>query len=362
MNYYFNSQRQKYIFYETYTDYLTGETKKVTVSMPDCKRPTQRMAKEILREKMEKAELEKTADRTLGELFDDYVKFQKRTIKKSTWMRNEYTCRKVVERIGRKAICSRLTSGTIIKALPENPTTYNNTLIRVKAMLRWGYENDYLDDIRFLDKIKRLPDKSDREKVTDKFLESDDLQFLTQMMTVERWKLFTQFLALTGMRSGEAIALLREDVDLRARLIRVNKTYGHNTKEVTSTKTFDSTRDVYIQDELVPVITQIHRWRMKYCGGSPIFFPDLGGGYIDLRVYEKYFAENTEAVLKRHLTPHCLRHTHASLCFEQGMSLEAVSLRLGHSDSRITKEIYTHVTDKKKAEYNSQLDRVTLFC
>lgn len=45
---------------------------------------------------------------------------------------------------------------------------------------------------------------------------------------------------------------------------------------------------------------------------------------------------------------HGFRHTHASLCFEAGMTLKQVQYRLGHSDLKTTMNIYTHITREAK--------------
>lgn len=50
------------------------------------------------------------------------------------------------------------------------------------------------------------------------------------------------------------------------------------------------------------------------------------------------------------ITTHGLRHTHCSLLFEAGATLKDVQDRLGHTDSKTTLDIYTHVTQKAKAE------------
>lgn len=48
---------------------------------------------------------------------------------------------------------------------------------------------------------------------------------------------------------------------------------------------------------------------------------------------------------------HGLRHTHASYLFSQGLSLEYVSQRLGHSNIGITSKIYVHILkDYKECE------------
>ena len=78
---------------------------------------------------------------------------------------------------------------------------------RFKSILRWGYNNDFIDDIAYLEKLTPLPDRTYREKIEDKFLETDEYISLVKGMNVVIWKLLTKFLALSGIRIGEAIAL-----------------------------------------------------------------------------------------------------------------------------------------------------------
>lgn len=62
----------------------------------------------------------------------------------------------------------------------------------------------------------------------------------------------------------------------------------------------------------------------------------------------------------KNLHPHIFRHTHASLLAEQGYNLDAISRRLGHSDSGITKKIYLHVTEKVKQRDEEKLKEIRL--
>nr|WP_270625565.1 tyrosine-type recombinase/integrase [Ligilactobacillus ruminis] len=50
------------------------------------------------------------------------------------------------------------------------------------------------------------------------------------------------------------------------------------------------------------------------------------------------------------MTLHGFRHTHAALLFEAGATIKEVQTRLGHSSSKTTLDIYTHVTQSKKQE------------
>ncbi|GHN23844.1 tyrosine-type recombinase/integrase [Lactobacillus delbrueckii subsp. lactis] len=52
---------------------------------------------------------------------------------------------------------------------------------------------------------------------------------------------------------------------------------------------------------------------------------------------------------------HGFRHTHASLCFEAGLTMQDVKERLGHSSISTTMDIYIHVTNDRKEESVQQL-------
>ena len=56
------------------------------------------------------------------------------------------------------------------------------------------------------------------------------------------------------------------------------------------------------------------------------------------------------------LTSHIFRHTHVSKLAEQGIPLEMIKKRVGHSDSKITEEIYYHITGKARTNFEHQID------
>ena len=53
---------------------------------------------------------------------------------------------------------------------------------------------------------------------------------------------------------------------------------------------------------------------------------------------------------------HALRHTFATRLFEREVPLKTVSKLLGHSDSSITADIYTHVLPEEKIKAIEKLD------
>ena len=55
------------------------------------------------------------------------------------------------------------------------------------------------------------------------------------------------------------------------------------------------------------------------------------------------------AIGKNHF--HDLRHTHASMLYEQGTPDMVISQRLGHANVTITMEIYTHIRPTMQRDY-----------
>jgi integrase len=229
-------------------------------------------------------------------------------------------------------------------------------------MLRWGYQNDLCPDIA--GKLKLLPDKSEREKISDKFLEKSELKKLLNGMKVKRWRNLSQLLALSGLRIGEAIALEYSDLDLKARIIHVTKTFSLTVKKTTPPKTIDSVRDVFMQDELLSLcrklVAQAKRQALEMGYKSDLIFCDIDGNYIDYAVYEKYLRENGQAILGRKLTSHVMRHTMTSLFSEAGVDLSVIARRLGHHDSQLTRDIYLHCTQAQREKDNEAIKSVSI--
>lgn len=354
-----------YIAIERYKDYLTGKTRRVSVPMEKDTAQARKRAERALQAKID-AQAEKPSTVTLEALKTAYIAYQKRTVKASTVKRNDTILSIVVGIIGKDALCDRLTAGSIMTALTatgKENVTVNTYLTRLKAMLRWGYQNDMCPDIA--GKLKPLPDRSEREKISDKFLEKKDLKKLLDGMEVEQWRNLSRLLALSGLRIGEAVALTYDDIDVNARIIHVNKTFAPTTKTVTSPKTADSVRDVYMQDELLKLckklLTGAKLNALERGYSSRLLFCDAYGKHISYDVYEKYLRENSERILGRKVTSHIMRHTMTSLFAEAGVDLEVIARRLGHHDSKLTRDIYLHCTQAQTERDHEAVRKISIF-
>lgn len=135
---------------------------------------------------------------------------------------------------------------------------------------------------------------------------------------------FFRHLAFTGMRKGEALALTWNDIDTSLNELKINKALAQGIDfrlVIQSPKNHSSVRTLSIDDNTVKLL---QRWQMKQRDDN----------------------------LKK-ITIHGFRHTHCSLLFEAGRTIEEVKDRMGHSDIKTTMNIYTHVSKDVKDEVAS---------
>jgi integrase len=60
------------------------------------------------------------------------------------------------------------------------------------------------------------------------------------------------------------------------------------------------------------------------------------------------------------MTPHGLRHLHASLLIDEGVPITAVSARLGHANPQITMRLYAHALPGQDRMAAEAIDRALI--
>ena len=360
----------KYKFVKEYKDYYTEETKRVSITLEKDTAAYRDLASRELDKLIEKRCAYVPSERlTLKELIEKYRDYQRMTVKASTYSRNYHACNSLMQLLGENTFLDKLNAAYIKEKFLQSGKsagTLNEHRARLKALLNWGYENDYIADVSYMGKVKPFDATPHREKISDKFLEGQELKKLIDAMDDWRWKYATEFLALSGLRFGEFVALSLADVDVKEEVIHVTKTYDSQNKVVTPPKTSCSIRDVYMQAELLKVAKKIRlnikyeQFEKGYHNSKHLFFPSKTDGYAQYYAYEKYLKATSKKAIGRQITAHTLRHTHASLLFEQGIDIDTISRRLGHENSKVTREIYLHTTEKLKERDKEKIRNVKI--
>lgn len=346
-------------------DPLTGSAKTLTVKIQGSTAKARREAENRLLAKIENRGSTQTKRLHLSDLIELYEAEHERSVRKSTFARDHSALQTMLKITGDVYI-DKMTAGYIRMKLVESGksnSTLNELIKRMKTFLMWSYQNDYISR-EVPDKLTLFHDQSAREKIADKFLEKDELQKLLGCFDLDRHRLLTEFLALSGLRIGEALALDNCDVD--SEYIHVTKTYNENFSSIGDPKTASSVRDVYIQPELAEVIRKIRICMMKQkmmfgYEDRGYFFSGIDGGRLGYAAYNKQLHLAAEkSGIKKKIVPHTLRHTMTSLFAEAGVPLEVISRRLGHENSNITKRVYLHVTNERKHLDNQEIKSVSI--
>lgn len=135
----------------------------------------------------------------------------------------------------------------------------------------------------------------------------------------------------TGMRVGEASSLDVEDFLLAELVFRVQGKGGRD-------------RLAYVVDEQTVLIQRQHvEARSRLVSESPALFLNASGARLSTQGMANIIAQfRRDAGIVRHVTPHMLRHTVATLLLRNGMDIRVVQEFLGHA-SIATTQRYTHV-------------------
>lgn len=193
----------------------------------------------------------------------------------------------------------------------------------------------------------------------------------------------------TGLRYGEATALLVRDVDLlgKRKTVTVTKAWkrtGTASWVVGEPKTPRSRRTLSLSPGLVDMLIPLVAGRR----GSELLFPGAGGGRLPhIEVYKRawapavaranvcdtHYAPQRDGRGKPPLMPdpcdcpgvlgktpriHDIRHSWVSGQISEGIRLEVISRRAGHSSITITFDRYGHLDPSHDEQVDAAVDRM----
>lgn len=168
------------------------------------------------------------------------------------------------------------------------------------------------------------------------------------------------FLCLcTGLRKGEALALLKSDVKNGEISVAKSLTFADGSgAKVKEPKSEAGKRTVPIVSVLATPLDEY----MAHLDGN-ILFPNRsyngspGNTYMTQSNYDTAWEKYTNLVGLSGLTAHQLRHGTATLLFEAGVDVYTAQKILGHAKVSTTMEIYTELREKKEKQSVKKFDR-----
>jgi integrase len=161
------------------------------------------------------------------------------------------------------------------------------------------------------------------------------LQEFLQASRGDRFEDLVLFLALTGVRLGEALALCWCEVDLEARSAIIRRSVSLHRKHMPTIRLGFRTIDLP-----GPLVAPLTRLRAESRGDGLVFQGDRRGGCVNTRHVHHALRRTAERAGLPIVNPHVLRHTWATNLLEAGVPVSYVSRSLGHSSTAFTAAVY----------------------
>lgn len=292
----------------------------------------------------------KNQNKTVNDVYHQWLEAYRNTVKSTTAHGREYVYHRDFEETFGKLHINKITAHFLQKFInnyAETKASYRKDLVVLKLIFDYAYKQEIISDNLF-SKIVYPKSKNNEKDEKLKFYSKEELLTFLEAMKKHNHQMYVicRVLAFGGLRVGEALALNWGDINCNQ--ININKTLviDRKTREVivNKPKTQNSYRTVDIDEETADELQEL-----KAKSNTSIVFPNNKKQYTTPVTFDGKFSYffKTHPNIKR-ITPHGLRHTHASLLFESGASPKDVQLRLGHSKIDTTLDIYTHITQDRK--------------
>jgi len=220
----------------------------------------------------------------------------------------------------------------------DKPRSTARQLSCVRGFYRWLLERGALSADPTLDlaspRIGRPLPESLSERDVDALLAAPDVSTVLGL----RDRAMLETLYACGLRVSELVGLTLGQVNLRQGVVRI---VGKGSKE-----------------RLVPLGEEALAWIQRFAAegriallsgerGSDVLFPSQRGRAMTRQTFwHRIRVHAGEAGIRKHLSPHTLRHAFATHLLDHGADLRVVQLLLGHSNLSTT-QIYTHVAQAR---------------
>jgi integrase/recombinase XerD len=198
-------------------------------------------------------------------------------------------------------------------------TSQNRALTTIKSLLSFGQETGYMP-FNVGAAVKLRPS---RDQLAQRILEESEVAKLIEAAPEGRDRGLLRLLYASGVRAGELCGLKWRDALPRQEGGQIT-VFGKGGK----------TRTILLKPKIWQQLLSV-----KGAAGAadPIFRSRNGGGQLDTsQVRRIVYAAAGKAGLEKKVSPHWLRHAHASHALERGAPIHLVQATLGHASLSTT--------------------------
>jgi len=358
----------RYLF-QTYLgiDPATGKERRTTrrgfKTMKEAKQAERNLLLDVEENGLPSNQSDGFQDPTFEKLASLWLENYKTTVKPSTFENVKSKVEKMTEEHFEGMKLKKITVAycqKIVIELNKSYVLYNHYLSVINRIFKYAVLMDVLSSNPF-DKV--IKPKSRQTQRKGNFLTKEELKEflkLAQNTTLSYFFPLVHLMSYTGLRQGEALALKWSDIDFENKKITVNKTAVRIKEKQTlqTPKTKNSKRVISIDPATLSILRSWKKDQIKiyfkngkhFEGDENFIFTNQRGEWVHIHNFIRYFKRFIADHKLKPITPHGLRHTHASLLFSAGVEPKNISDRLGHSTVQITLDLYTHITEEQRTD------------
>jgi len=204
------------------------------------------------------------------------------------------------------------------------PSSLGTAMAAIKSLLSFAHQIGVLQE----NVGTALKSPKVKDTLNERILNELEVMTMIALETDERDRVILRLLYAGGLRVSELCAIKWRDLKPRNQSGQVT-VFGKGGK----------TRTVLLPESVWQELSQM---RGESKSQDPVFPSRQGGGHLDrTQVYRIVKAAAKRAGIEGNVSPHWLRHAHASHSLDRGAPLHLVQATLGHS-SVATTERYLH--------------------
>lgn len=313
---------------------------------------------------------------TLRRLHEEYKQSRKKSVRETTAKKSETIIdTHVTPYLGEKKL-DELTTPVLQRWKNEidekdlSLTTKQNIYAEFRALLNFGVRMGYLSANPLL-KVGNFKDALHVPRQIDYYTTDEFQKFIRaaevsakeaeKKGNLREWHYYVFFAIAfyTGMRKGEIHGLQWDDIDkgyITVRRSVAQKLDGPD--RVTPPKNNSSIRTLQLPAPLIKILNE-HKKRCEKTEGftNQSRICGLSSALRDTTVEKKNKDYAEKAGIKK-IRIHDFRHSHASLLANEGINIQEIARRLGHSNIEITWNRYSHLYPREEERAIQILNKI----
>lgn len=365
--------------YTVYIGKVDGKPKKTEKGGFSSKKEAENALSVKLAELATTGEIFKPTDKTLQEVFEEFITSAQITRKPATVVKHKSIWKNhVASALGFRFLKTIKTTDIDKFIQSRADAGYSQQFVKsifkcLFALFTFCIDREYLKTNPMLKATNPKVIKSPVEVFTHEELQKIDALLKTT-------NLHTSFIIAinTGMRIGEVFGLRWRNVDFRNNTITIDHQllYEKGRYCIGQPKSEAGNRTIKMTAQLHEYLQELKKTQQKNRKLACELYKDntvfnyftnsyeCVSDFVNVKPDGEFLTLNSAKYITRVCRDngikfhfHNLRHTHATTLLENGASIKMVQERLGHARPEITLNIYSHVTNKHEADI---LDRITM--